>query len=156
MATNLSDSTYEAGARSVFVQGADIYVAGLATNGSGITIATLWKNGIVTNLTTLNSLASSVYVKGPDVYVAGQGADPAYGNKYINIWKNGAAAYLTNSSLNAIAESVYANGPDVYAAGVEIKEFPGGPDKAVLWKNGVVTYLTNGTYNAIAWSVVVK
>src|SRR5690554_4469042 len=59
-------------ANSIFVEGNDVYVAGLEHEGQ-ITIAKYWKNGIGVSLTsdTNNANALSIFVAGNDVYVAG-------------------------------------------------------------------------------------
>jgi hypothetical protein len=58
--TNLSDGTELADARSVFVSGQDVYVAGnILLNG------VLWKNGVATNISNdsvISSIAYSVFV----------------------------------------------------------------------------------------------
>ncbi len=71
-------------ARSVFVSGNDVYVAGYETV-SGSNTARYWKNGVETVLATGSTYptALSIYVKDGDVYVSGrEGQDAKY-------WKNG-------------------------------------------------------------------
>ena len=82
-------------ARSVFVNGSDVYIAGgnLQTN-----VATLWKNGASTNLSVYpnQSIAYSVYASGSDVYVAGM-ATNANGKRVATLWKNNVATNIGNS-----------------------------------------------------------
>jgi hypothetical protein len=81
-------------ASAVFVSGSDVYIAG----GNQTGVATLWKNGVNTDLTayTSPSLAYSVYVNGSDVYVSGMGTN-ANGKRVATIWKNGVATNIGNS-----------------------------------------------------------
>jgi len=113
-------------ANSLYVSGADVYVAGLvdkciliATNTYYCgDVAVYWKNGNPTELVQLTnggteSLATSIFVSGADVYVTGNefGISPSV----PMLWKNGQAITLP-ASLTA-AQSVFVNGPDVYVAG---------------------------------------
>lgn len=85
-------------AAAVFVSGGDVYIAG----GNQTGVATLWKNGVNTDLTayTSPSLAYSVYVNGFDVYVSGMGTN-ANGKRVATIWKNGVATNIGNSDNDA-------------------------------------------------------
>jgi TolB-like protein len=65
-------------ARSVFVSGDDVYVAGEVRNR-----ATLWKNGVPQTLSRKRSVVRYLYVDENDVYVAGRD-----GHDYT-LWKNG-------------------------------------------------------------------
>ena len=147
------------GAKSVYVNGVDVYVAGYEQRPNGI-VAKLWKNGIGTNLVTpvltnpatTFSVATSVFVSGTDVYVGGfQGND----NGEINakLWKNGLPLTLTSGTTFAYVKSVYVNGTDVYAVGtsygcISITNAnwggpPGGIPIATVWKNGSPIYLSD-------------
>jgi hypothetical protein len=120
----------------------DVYVAGLMTNGSGAQMATVWKNGVATQLGTNNSWATSIYVNGSDLYVAGfDGTNAA-------VWKNGVGTQLGNGD----ARSIFIAGGDVYIAGFT-NSTSGGNQTATLWKNGTANQLDNG--NSWASSVYV-
>jgi hypothetical protein len=90
-----------------------VYVAGGEQSSNNIGVATLWTNGVATNLSngTLPASAQSVYVNGSDVYVAG--------NQNVNnvgiatLWKNGVATNLSNGTYNTSAVSVYVSESDV-------------------------------------------
>ena len=102
---------------SLFVSGADVYVAGIQYPSFGANlVAKLWKNGIVTNLSdgTDRAEASSVFVHGTDVYVGGQDST------YAVVWKNGVATKLSSGLSSAFVSSVFVTtGGDVFAAGFE-------------------------------------
>ncbi|MDR0291171.1 MAG: hypothetical protein LBI06_09565 [Treponema sp.] len=87
-------------AKSVYVSGSDVYVAG-----GGHPFAILWKNGIETILGEGGS-ANSVYVSGSDVYVAGSAT---YENgSSATIWKNGVKIRLSDvhgSTAMAVARN---------------------------------------------------
>jgi hypothetical protein len=100
---------YNNGGSSIFVSGNDVYVAGNMANPNAlhINIATLWKNGVVQNLTddtnsTWGVSASSVFVSGNDVYVVGSDSDAG-----AVLWKNGVRQNLTEGSRWAYAYSVF-------------------------------------------------
>jgi hypothetical protein len=60
----LSDGSYSAEAKSVFVSGSNVYAAGMENEG-GRSVATIWKNGTAQRLTDGNAeaTANSVFVK---------------------------------------------------------------------------------------------
>jgi len=135
---------------SMVIAGNDLYIAGIKFLPSGGTIATLWKNGVASNLT--GSSASSIFVSGNDIYIAG-----AQTNNYstqattVVLWKNGIKSSLTDGNNLADAMSVCVVGTDVYVAGYELnssKNFV-----AKVWKNGAATNLSNGNALSIAYSV---
>ncbi|MBL0184025.1 MAG: hypothetical protein IPP96_17775 [Chitinophagaceae bacterium] len=88
-------TTGKAVARSVFVSGTDVYVAGYEYNGTH-QVATVWKNGVTIPLSngTSDMFANSVFVYGTDVYVAGrEEVGPVY---FAKIWKNGVLTTSAN------------------------------------------------------------
>jgi hypothetical protein len=64
VATSLSSGTYEIYARSVYVLGSDVYVAGEEYNADNISVAKVWKNGVETSLTdgSKNAGLGSIFV----------------------------------------------------------------------------------------------
>jgi len=143
------------GAKSVFVNGVDVFVAGYENRPDGSTVAKLWKNGIGNNLvtpvstnkTTQFSVATSVFVYGTDVYVGGF-QDNGNGIFIAKLWKNGLALSLTSGTTIAYVKSVYVNGTDVYAVGtsygcISITAPSYGIPIATVWKNGSPIYLSD-------------
>ena len=137
-AQHLTDGTYTAHARSVFVSENDVYVVGWERNEQGRSAAMLWKNGIPKKLSDGTDFAGAnfVFVSGTDVYIAGY----SNGGAAATLWKNGVTQDLTDgtSARGAGATSVYVSGNDVYVSGNV-------DGKAVFWKNGEIQYLTTGT-----------
>jgi hypothetical protein len=132
---------------SMYVSNNNVYIAG---NYDGI--ASLWKNGVRTAMTTNWSNANSVFVNGNDVYVAGS-------EQYLNFskakyWKNGVSVDLTDGTTSASANSIFVKGNDVYVAGKETN--PQGINVAKIWKNGIATSLTDGLFHADAQSIFVN
>jgi len=125
---------------STYVNGNDVYFAGVTSTGIGFNMPILIKNGIMTQLplpTGIISYPFSVFVNGNDVYVAGGNPLPGGGNACI--WKNGSYTQLSNNnSTNTLATSVYVSGSDVYVAGYE-------DNYATIWKNGIKTQLSTNT-----------
>jgi len=130
VAQDLTDGTYNAEARSVYVSGNDVFVAGyIRKTSNSPTVAILWKNGVAQQLTdgTEYEQAYSVFVSDGDVYVAGR----------YQTWKNGKLLY------NNGGNSIFVSGNDVYVAGGGNlyvfgpgEKGPGGDSR--VWKNGVV------------------
>ena len=131
-------------ARSIFVSGTDVYVAG---NNNGYPC--YWKNGVKIDLPTIGSGgdANSILVYGTDVYVAGNvyvagiNHDDPY---YPCYWKNGARIDLNLTDLyyGGIANSIFVSGTDIYVGGEAY--FSRGSDDyswGCYWKNGVMTDL---------------
>jgi len=173
IAQRLTDGTRNAIAESVFVLDNDVYVVGYEKSGQEYefeqllddysdeydlikdyySIATLWKNGVVQNLTDgirSNAYANSVFVSGSDVYVAGSIGSIAV------LWKNGIAQNLTDGTRSASANSVFVSGNDVYVLGREVVNPYWGYDIVTLWKNGVVQNLTDGNFRAFDRSFFVS
>jgi hypothetical protein len=131
----------------------DVYVVGHEFNSSGKSVATIWKNGVASSLTSgaTDANAYSIFVSGTDVYVAGRESNGS--NMVAKVWKNGVGTALTSGPDDANAYSVFVAGTDVYVAGSQLS----GPNyKATIWKNGVATYLTSGANSAEAYSVFVS
>ena len=141
-AQDLTDGTYDATAKSVYVSGEDVYVAGRECNEKNIPVAKLWKNGEAQDLTDGNheAWANSVFVLGDDVYVAGW-EYIAEEKRVAKLWKNGKVIYLTDGTRDGWANSVFVSGNDVYVVGTERNTF--GWEVAKLWKNGVAQNLTS-------------
>ena len=139
-------------ATCVSVSGNDVYVAG--SSESGITIATVWKNGKVYQTLTDKSnpdkwgrkdaIAKSIFVSGNDVYAI----DLSVHNG--RIWKNGVILYSLGDESNfANAKSIFVFGNDVYVCGRE-----GITPK--LWINGNQQTLSLETNYGVANSVYVS
>jgi len=117
-------------AKSVFVVGNDVYVAG---GNEYVGPSVLWKNGEPTILST-DARASSVYVVGNDVYVTG--IRTIVNNSVPILWKNLSETVL---AAGGNASSVYVTANDVYVAGTA--KDGNGYSNAAVWKNGVLTNL---------------
>jgi len=127
----LSEGNFNAWANSVFVSGANVYVAG---NERGRALGpALWKNGVPQSLADEGS-AYRVFVSNGDVYVAGyenvedESITGIYTRRNVaTLWKNGTPQRLSDDISGA--NSVFVSGKDVYVVGGE-------RDTATLWKNG--------------------
>lgn len=153
VAMKLTSGSNTGRAFSAYVDGTDVYVAGVESSTTSGQVAKVWKNGIPTTLTNgdnHNADAWALYVADHDVYVAG---DEETSNDILvaKIWKNGVATSLSNGVNQAEAWSVYVSGTDVYAAGYEVI---GGASVARLWKNGIATSLTSGIDGGATWVFV--
>ena len=133
LTNNTFDNPY---ASSVFVQGNDVYVAGV-TDGTidfkTVYLPSLWKNGQLQQLSNKAGWAESIFVAGGNVYVAGSiengtisGGLPKYAPV---LWKNGEVQILDSDNLG-FAHSVCVAGQDVYVADSDSR----------IWKNGVKVF----------------
>lgn len=144
-------------ANAVFVSGTDVYEAGCQNNEtSGLAMATIWKNGNATTLTTGTgsvAVATAVFAVGNDVYVAGYEQEDYYGNgsQFAKYWKNGVAVKLSSASSGATGITVFGN--DVYISGWENN---GNNLVAKYWKNGVPVNLGNTTHNSTGNAIVAR
>ncbi|MBS1667039.1 MAG: IPT/TIG domain-containing protein [Bacteroidetes bacterium] len=138
-------------ASSIFVSGTDVYLAGAQFPFTGNAVATYWKNGSPTTLTSTTfvsayqAYATGVYVIGSDAYVCGY-----LDGHSQNYWKNGIAVPLggisdTLQSFGAGGMGIYvANNGDVLVCGDY-------HNTAKYWKNGTMYDLTTtpaGTTNS--------
>ena len=145
-----SEEVITSEARSVFVSGNDVYVAGYdiiagEREGERTGRARLWKNGEVQELEagTYYEQAAGIFVSGNDVYVLGVESlhpDPSARKWAYKYWKNGKAeVFAEGNSLDGV-KSIFVSDGDIYVAG--------GYDKqAKLWKNGVEENLPGGDYS---------
>jgi hypothetical protein len=143
-----------ADASSVFVRGLDVFVSGHQINSFGASVATVWMNGDIDQLTpgAVNGSANSVFVSGlSDLFAAGYEENS---NKVAvaTIWRNSQLyARLTNGGGRAEAKSVFVSGSNVYAAGYDTNIM--GVTVPFLSTNGNTLFLTDGSRSGSASSV---
>jgi hypothetical protein len=129
----LNDGTHSAGANAITIVGNDIYVAGYESDGTK-NIATVWKNGVATQLT--NGEATAIVVSGNDVYVGGQEETSSF-TSIAKLWKNGVETVLSDSSDYCFVTSMALSARGVYEVGYGISG-NGGYYQAKVWINGVL------------------
>ncbi len=135
---------------SLFVSGTDVYASGYGFDPTySYTVAKIWKNGVVSSLSSnpYDASVTSLFVSGTDVYGAGYEGNAS--GEDAKVWKNGVAVLTTPDE----AYSVYVSGTDVYAVGMVLIS---GAPSAMMWKNGVATSLAPGAPASVAQSVFVK
>jgi hypothetical protein len=105
---NLNDSAGPTGgfASAISIVGTDVYIVGSTTLSANNIQATIWKNGISTNLsnnTSKVSNATGIAIAGSDIYVVGN-VTSADGRTYSPVyWKNGIEYKLSGTgTINAI------------------------------------------------------
>lgn len=112
----------------------------------------LWKNGIGTPLTDINSNGTDIFLANDDVYVAGNiyngnGFTPGY-------WKNSVFVPHYDPTVFAQCSSIFVDGNDVYLSGIVSNEIK---FTAVYWKNGKrETLPTSSLQRAEATSIAVS
>jgi hypothetical protein len=125
---------------SICVYNNDIYVGGGSYDGT-IYNAKIWKNGIVTNLSTNSSICQTVFADQTGVHAlfgeyAGGGVTTA-----MKYWKDGVTTTISTQQPQIGKMTI--KGTDVYITGAQ-SETGGFIYKACYWKNGVKTELSNG------------
>ena len=125
-------------ANGIYVEGNDVYVAGIGRDSNDNNAAVYWKNGVKTQLEVNpfnNSQAQDICVHNGDVYVTGIDTDghPVY-------WMNGVKTTLSTAiSSRQSKHKIKFVGNDMYINGdIEIAQ---NTYRAVYWKNGVQTIL---------------
>lgn len=136
----MPESTIRSEATAVFVSGNDVFVAGRYRKYGGTWIASVWKNGKITDVTDGSNEARlyDVFVQGDDIYLTGYEINDDIGTqgKY---WKNGISYVLENrNSENIVPHQISVNGNDIFVVGTG---FGGAGQTAQYWKNGVQTIL---------------
>lgn len=137
---------------AIALNGSDTYVAGysLSNGTNGEYVATIWKNGVETQLDEGADYSQvgtmqmgNIVVNGSDVYTVGSENIISTGSAPdLNIamyWKNNVLVKLTDGLSNAYAYAIAVNGSDIYVAGSVNGD-------AVYWKNGNMVDLTTSTY----------
>jgi hypothetical protein len=125
----------------IAVNGNDVYVSGFSSEASG-PVATFWKNGNATALTSgnVNSTASGITVQGNDVYVSGTVIGFLLNTAVY--WKNGAQVNLTTSAVTGNTGGITVSDDNVYVAGeIEPASNVGiepGLTAMIYWKNSTL------------------
>lgn len=141
----------EGHATSVFVSGADVYVAGHETISGFVSNqyyynhkAKYWKNDTPINLTDSITYAqpNSICVEGNNVYVAGYNTMSNVGNpkNLATVWKNGKQIIKIDNFFSTF-ESIVVDNSATYIVGSEYSSENG--FIARFWVNGVLTPLKN-------------
>jgi hypothetical protein len=138
--------TYSLGV-GIAVSGSDVYVVGYSTTDQNLQVATVWKNGDATLLTSDSpeSYAFDIKVIGSDVYVAGSTFKTG-GFISVCYWKNGVFTSVSDNSPSGFATPFEGQvalgiaGSDVYLTGSVFNN--NGQITATYWKNGNATPLT--------------
>jgi hypothetical protein len=125
------------GAISLAVVGTDEYITGAVENTTNTqVIATYWKNGSLSALTTdgdhISSGANAITASGSTIYIAG------YDNNLAAYWVNGNIHELSNITQQYMATGIAVNNGNVYVSGLAGY----GTTNAVYWKNGSLVTLS--------------
>ena len=131
--TDLTSGTNDAYANSIFVSGADLYIAGseATPDGSG-KFPVYWQNNTEVKLSKKSSYgsANSICVSGNKVYIAGSDSTKAV------YWTDGVETFLDNiTDSGSLGNVICVSGNDVFIGGTR-------GYNAVYWKNGDIFYLT--------------
>jgi len=142
-------------ARSVYVSGNDVYVAGWSFENTFR--ATYWKNGVAHLLTDENTRSEgySIFVKDTCVYVSGIIIDNADNAVY---WKNNQLFELQHKSdkyQTSCGNSVYVKDSNVYVVGSSTYFNQYSVGLPVYWLNGIIHQLPGETTFGSANSVFV-
>jgi hypothetical protein len=132
------------GGTSLAVIGSDVYITGAVENTADTqVIATYWKNGAQTAITTdgdkVSSAVNAATTYNSNVYFAG------YDDAMATYWVNGTAYPLNSNAVQFMATGITVTA-DTYAVGgtdVYVSGYSGyATTNAVYWKNGMLTTLS--------------
>ena len=84
---NISDGTTSTSLSGIVVNGQDVYAVGNSVHTNGNTVATYWKNGVASQLTSGVSFAWNIFVFGNDVYTTGSIRNTQMGIDFVSYWK---------------------------------------------------------------------
>jgi hypothetical protein len=147
----LTDGSAHATASSIVVRNADVYVAGNSTHANGNTVATYWKNGIATQISSKVTFAHGMFVSGSDVYLTGSERNTGPGVGFPTYWKNETATYLGPGLGGAAGYDITVVGNDVYTVGVE--DNAQAVRLAKYWKNSSPVTLSDGSRPSFAQAI---
>lgn len=156
-ATLVPNNNKQCFAYAVFVNEKDKYIGGHINNATtGLAMATVWKNGVATPLTSGQvsvAVVSALFVAGSDVYAAGYEQEDYYhgGATFAKYWKNGVAVKLSNVASKATGIAVF--GDDVYVSGWESTSTG---NVAKYWKNGTSIKLGKDILSSEASAIIVR
>jgi len=116
-----------------------VYVGGAERNNSNNLVATIWKDGVPTQITTglSNGGINAISVSGSDVYAVGSEVNVA-GEEVGKLWKNGVQKLSIDPGCGVTAYHVFISGSDVY---VSTGENDCTISSAKIWKNDIPTTL---------------
>jgi hypothetical protein len=146
-------------AYKVKVYNNDVYVLGAegdtSNGGDGhITTIKLWKNGVVTNIASNESIPYGFDVYNGNVYIVG--TDQSNSVPISKIWVNGVASVLPiDTFFFARPSDVKVLNGDVYVSGTANATNVTNAIRAMYWKNGVINILTSASRFARAYSLFI-
>lgn len=111
--------------------GKTIYVAGSFENSAGVSVPTVWVNGVPQPLGTTEGGAYGIFLSGSDVYVTGYEITGG-SNRAAKVWKNGVPQTLPASTAYASGEQIFVANGKVYVLGFENFSY-----KTALWIDGI-------------------
>ncbi len=124
-------------AKSLFVLGNNVYIAGNEDRKIDDNFGTYWRNGVPTTFNTGKVtgrvISRSIAVSGDNIHIVG--------NVYTNEgdvgfhWKNGTSTNLDPKSLSCEARSIVIRDEEVYIGGFATNNK--GKTVAQYWKNGI-------------------
>lgn len=133
VALSMQTSTYGGWVNSLYVSGSDVYAGGAYYQTQNKYTPAVWKNGVVTLLSSNQGYVTAVWYLGSDLYAVGEENDGT-GTK-ARIWKNGVPTILSNEASGANA--LFISGSDIYIGGYQASS--GG----MIWKNGAPITIPN-------------
>jgi hypothetical protein len=143
-----SDPAVLSVATDIFIQGQNIYIVGNERNEDGVSVAKLWVNAEVTNLSDgiIDAGATGVFVQNGTIHVVGWQNTSAVNTAQKAIhWTNGVPEELPSYDAESTAFDVEVSNGNVFISGV--LEQDNGEFKSVLWKNGEPLYTSPSVEN---------
>ncbi len=143
-----SDPAVLSVATDIFIQNQNIYIVGNERNEDGVSVAKLWINAEVTDLSDgiVDAGATGVFVQNGTIHVVGWQNTSAVNTAQKAIhWTNGVPQELPSYDSKSTAFDVEVSNGNVFISGV--LELDNGQYKSILWKNGEPLYTSPSVEN---------
>ncbi|MGB3608492.1 MAG: hypothetical protein WA775_05610 [Psychroserpens sp.] len=150
-------ASYNSFANAIAVSNTTTLIGGWINEPNGNSIAVLWENGTLQQLTdgSRNAIIQDVFIENTDTYVAGY--DTSNSNFIGKVWKNGVELFeISTPGKSNIIQSFFVEDGDVYSLSTTLALDGSNIRTVDYYKNGVFQYeLVRSTTSVAASKIMV-